>query len=129
MSTQTKTAQSTSKESFADLLEESLGTAEQSLVGRVVKGLVVNLDNEIVSIDVGLKSEGRIPLREFGISQDDDELKVGDEIDVFVERFEGKNGETVLSREKARREAAWVQLEKSLHFPVNGANPEQPACR
>ncbi|MBT5654620.1 MAG: 30S ribosomal protein S1, partial [Alphaproteobacteria bacterium] len=113
MSTQTKTAQSTSKESFADLLEESLGTAEQSLVGRVVKGLVVNLDNEIVSIDVGLKSEGRIPLREFGISQDDDELKVGDEIDVFVERFEGKNGETVLSREKARREAAWVQLEKS----------------
>src|SRR5690606_1424356 len=98
------------KESFAALLEESLGGAE-SLEGNVLRGRVVAIDNDAVVVDVGLKSEGRIPLREFAKAGEDAELKVGDTVEVFLERMEDKNGEAMLSREKARREEAWNQLE------------------
>ena len=99
-----------SKEDFASLLDEFMGT-DKGLQGTVVNGTIVAIDDDSVTIDVGLKSEGRIALREFGANAD---LKVGDKVDVFVDKYEDKDGQVVLSREKARREEAWVELEKSL---------------
>lgn len=96
---------------FAALLEESL--KEQAYQGSVVKGRIINVESDFVIIDVGLKSEGRVPVREFSSPGQDPEIRVGDEVDVYVDRLEDRNGETVLSREKARREEAWVELEKS----------------
>lgn len=104
---------SAAKESFAALLEESFGTAD-SLEGTVVKGRVLNIDNDMVLIDVGLKSEGRIALKEFAVPGQPVELKIGDTVEVYLERMEDKNGEAVLSREKAKREEAWTLLEKSF---------------
>src|SRR4051812_13832883 len=98
-------------ENFEALLEESFGKAN-SLEGRVIKGKVIAIENDVAIIDVGLKSEGRIPLKEFSASGTEPELNVGDTVEVYLERLEDKNGETVLSYEKARREAAWKQLEK-----------------
>ncbi len=108
----TSAAKSPAKESFADLLEESL-RGRSSFEGSVVKGYVLSIDSESVTVDVGLKSEGRIPLREFAGPGRAPEVKAGDFIDVFVERMEDKNGCAVLSVEKARREAAWGELEKA----------------
>jgi len=102
------------KESFAALLEESLGTAE-SLEGTVVRGRVVAVENDMVTIDVGLKSEGRVALKEFAVAGQPPELKAGDTVEVYLERMEDKNGEAVLSREKAKREEAWTQLEKAFN--------------
>ena len=96
---------------FASLLEESL--QGQALQGSVVKGRIITIEGDVVVIDVGLKSEGRIPMREFTAPGQDPEIRVGDEVDVMVDRLEDRNGETVLSREKARREEAWVELEVS----------------
>ena len=75
---------------------------------------VVAIENDIAIIDVGLKSEGRVPLKEFAAGRPAPEVKVGDTVEVYLERIEDKNGEAVLSREKARREEAWTQLEKSF---------------
>ncbi len=100
-------------ESFAALLEESLGTSE-SLEGTVVKGRVISVDNDMVLIDVGLKSEGRVPLKEFANGGQPAEIQSGDTVEVYLERMEDKNGEAVLSREKAKREEAWTMLEKSF---------------
>ncbi|MBX3487186.1 MAG: 30S ribosomal protein S1 [Candidatus Paracaedibacteraceae bacterium] len=108
----TSVAKSPAKESFADLLEESL-RGRSSFEGSVVKGYVLSIDSDFVTVDVGLKSEGRIPLREFAGPGRAPEIKAGDFIDVFVERMEDKNGCAVLSVEKARREAAWGELEKA----------------
>ncbi len=99
------------KESFEAMLSETLGGVD-SFEGMVVNGVVVKMDDDAVTVDVGLKSEGRIPLKEFGIAGSRAEIKVGDMVEVYVDRMEGKNGETVLSREKARREEAWGELEK-----------------
>jgi small subunit ribosomal protein S1 len=101
------------KESFAALLEESLGFA-QGLEGSVLSGTVVGIDGEFALIDVGLKSEGRVALREFGGPGGKAEIKVGDVVEVFLERMEDKNGEAMLSREKAKREEAWTALEKQF---------------
>ncbi len=98
-------------ENFAALLEESLGP-KQSFEGSVVRGTVVSIDNDAAMIDVGLKSEGRVPLREFALPGQPHGIKVGDTVEVFVERLEDKNGEAVLSREKAKREESWQQLER-----------------
>ncbi|MEQ8604888.1 MAG: 30S ribosomal protein S1 [Marivibrio sp.] len=106
-------AQAAGKESFADLLEESLGEREH-LEGTVVKGTVISVDNDMALIDVGLKAEGRVALKEFGAPGQPAELSPGDEVEVFVERLEDKNGEAMLSREKAKREEAWIQLEKQF---------------
>src|SRR3984893_15556077 len=102
-----------SRESFASLLDESLGVAN-SLEGTVVKGRVMAIENDAALIDVGLKSEGRVPLKEFAAGNNEPELHVGDTVEVFLERMEDKNGEAQLSREKARREEAWTQLDKSF---------------
>jgi len=98
-----------SKENFAELFEA--GYADEVKEGSVTKGTVVGITKDIVLVDVGLKSEGRIPLKEFSHAGSNVELQIGDEFDVFVERFEDRNGEAVLSREKALREEAWVVLE------------------
>jgi len=101
------------KESFAALLDESLGAAS-GLEGTVIKGRVVAIENDSVLIDVGLKSEGRVALKEFAVPGRAPEIKPGDTVEVYLERMEDKNGEAQLSREKARREEAWTQLEKSF---------------
>src|ERR1700761_4211633 len=108
MSTATETA--TSGENFAALLDEMLGHAA-SFEGTVVKGTVVEIDGDYAVIDVGLKSEGRVPLKEFAAPGRAAEIKAGDQVEIFVERYEDKNGEVMLSREKARREESWTQLE------------------
>jgi len=96
---------------FAKLLESSM--EEQAMEGSVVKGRIIAVQNDAVIVDVGLKSEGRIEKREFNSPGQENEIRVGDEVDVFVDRMENRQGETVLSREKARREEAWVELEQS----------------
>lgn len=102
----------TDSKEFAALLEESLKDHD-SFVGSVVNGTVVAVTNDFVVVDVGLKSEGRIPLQEFSKPGENSEIKVGDTVEVFVEKMENRNGESVLSREKARREESWIELEKS----------------
>jgi small subunit ribosomal protein S1 len=97
---------------FAALLEESFSGGE-SLEGTVVKGTVVSIEADLAIIDVGLKTEGRVPLKEFQAPGQADGLSVGDEVEVFLERIENAAGEAVLSRDKARREESWTRLEKS----------------
>jgi len=108
-------------ENFADLLEESLGDGDP-FEGSVVKGTVVAVDGDAATIDVGLKSEGRVDLKEFSVPGQAADIKVGDIIDIFVERFEDRDGIVRLSREKARREEAWAELETSFNATerVNG---------
>ena len=106
-------APAVSKENFAAMLDEALGIAS-GLEGTVVKGRVIAIENDAALIDVGLKSEGRVPLKEFATPGAPADLHVGDTVEVFLERLEDKNGEAQLSREKARREEAWTQLEKSF---------------
>jgi small subunit ribosomal protein S1 len=101
------------KESFAALLEETLGKAG-GLEGTVLKGRVLSIENDSVLIDCGLKSEGRVDLKEFALPGQPADIKVGDIVEVYLERMEDKNGEASLSREKARREEAWTQLEKNF---------------
>ena len=101
------------KESFEALLNESFGSAE-GFEGRVVQGTVVTVENDMVVVDVGLKSEGRVPLKEFAFSPQDVKLKPGDTVEVYVERFEDRDGLVGLSREKARREEAWNVLERAF---------------
>ena len=99
-----------SREDFAALLEESFATNDLA-EGYVTKGLVTAIEKDMAVVDVGLKVEGRIALKEFGVKGKDGSLKVGDEVEVYVERIENALGEAVLSREKARREESWVKLE------------------
>jgi len=101
-------------ENFAALLEESLSEVER-LEGTVLKGTIIAIEGDSALIDVGLKSEGRVALKEFNEAGQVAELKVGDDVEVYLDRMENKNGEAVLSREKARREEAWTQLEKSFN--------------
>ena len=100
-------------EDFVAMLEESFVEGKLS-EGSVIKGTVIAIDSETVLIDVGLKSEGRVAIREFTPPGKDSEIKIGDIVDVFLERMEDRNGEAVLSREKARREEAWTLLEKAF---------------
>jgi len=100
-------------ENFADLLAESFSEST-SVEGSVVRGTIIGIESDNVIIDVGLKSEGRIPLKEFTAPGQDPELQVGDTVEVYVERMEDKDGQALLSREKARREEAWVILERAF---------------
>jgi small subunit ribosomal protein S1 len=100
-----------SRDDFAALLNESFGGADGGFEGRVVKGTVTGVENDMVLIDVGLKSEGRVAMREFAMPGMKADIKVGDEVEVYVDRVENAHGEAVLSRDRARREAAWDKLE------------------
>jgi small subunit ribosomal protein S1 len=112
-----------SRDDFAALLDESMGSGDFA-EGTVVKGLVVAIEKDIAVIDVGLKTEGRIAVKEFGVDEAGRAtLKVGDTVEVFLERIENALGEAVISRDKARREEAWTRLEGvfAKNEPVMGA--------
>ena len=98
-------------ETFSDLFEKSFEKIN-NLEGSVVEGTVISVEKEAIIVDIGLKSEGRILKREFGNEEKTELIKIGDSVEVFIERLEDSNGNTILSREKARREEAWVELEK-----------------
>jgi small subunit ribosomal protein S1 len=98
---------------FAAMLDAKFGK-NGNLEGKVITGVISKIEKDFVMVDVGLKSEGRIPEREFAIAGQPLELKVGDTVEVFLERMEDRNGEAMLSREKAKREESWTVLEKSF---------------
>ena len=102
------------RDDFAALLNESLGGENETFEGKVVKGIVTGIENDMALIDVGLKSEGRVALREFAAPGQKSDLKIGDEVEVFVDRVENSAGEAMLSRDRARREAAWDKLEREF---------------
>ena len=102
-----------STENFAELLDESFGESNR-FQGRVITGTVIAVDGDAVLVDVGLKSEGRVPVKEFGEHGEEAVVNAGDNVDVFVERYENRDGVVVLSRDKARREEAWNVLEKAF---------------
>ena len=102
------------RDDFAELLNKSLGGENEAFEGKVVKGTVTGIENDMAVIDVGLKSEGRVALREFAAPGQRAEIKVGDEVEVYVDRVENSAGEAMLSRDRARREAAWDKLEKEF---------------
>lgn len=108
------------RDDFAALLNESLNGRDM-LEGQVINGLVVAIEKDFVIVDVGLKTEGRVPLKEFG-QADLEALKVGANVEVYLERVENAMGEAVISREKARREEAWTRLEEvfARQEPVMG---------
>src|SRR6201991_5193751 len=110
------------RDDFAALLNESLG-AKGMVEGRVIPATVVAIEHDFVVVDIGLKTEGRIPVREFLIDNGAGAPKVGDIVEVYLDRIENALGDAVISREKARREEAWTRLEKSFaaQEAVNGA--------
>ncbi|MDF2998045.1 MAG: ribosomal protein, partial [Xanthobacteraceae bacterium] len=110
----TQTATNPSRDDFAAMLEASFGDSEL-MEGSVVKGTVVAIEKDLAIIDIGLKTEGRVALREFSGPGRDSALQVGDEVEVYLERVENALGEAVLSRDKARREESWVRLEKAFN--------------
>ncbi|WAC28321.1 30S ribosomal protein S1 [Ancylobacter sp. SL191] len=105
---------SAARDDFAAMLEESFNQTEPA-EGAVVKGIVVAIEKDLAIIDIGLKTEGRVALREFAGPGRDQQIKVGDEVEVYLERVENALGEAVLSRDKARREESWVRLEKAFN--------------
>ena len=113
MTSTTNSVADAATENFADLLAESFceGT---NVEGSVVRGFVIGIEGDAVVIDVGLKSEGRVPLKELAAPGQQADVSIGDEIEVYVERMEDRNGQAVLSRDKARREEAWGVLEASF---------------
>ena len=102
------------RDDFAALLDKSLGES-QSFEGKVVKGRVTAIENDLVVIDVGLKSEGRVSIREFTPPGQAPQVSVGDDVEVYVDRVENAFGEAMLSRDRARREAAWDKLETQFN--------------
>src|ERR1700688_111407 len=104
---------SPTREDFAALLDESYGQNE-AFEGSVVKGRVVAIEKDVAVIDIGLKTEGRVALKEFTGHGRDPAPGVGDEVEVYLERVENALGEAVISRDKARREESWVKLEKAF---------------
>jgi len=102
-----------SREDFASMIEESFGDGHLQ-EGSVVKGTVVGIEKDVAVIDVGLKTEGRVALREFAGPGRAADIKVGDTVEVYLERVENALGEAVLSRDKARREESWGKLEKAF---------------
>jgi small subunit ribosomal protein S1 len=101
------------REDFAALLNESYGGTD-AFEGSVIKGRVVAIEKDVAVIDIGLKTEGRVPLKEFTGFGRDPAPNVGDEVEVYLERVENALGEAVISRDKARREESWIKLEKAF---------------
>ncbi len=101
-------------EDFAAMLEESFQQKDK-IEGTVVTGTVISIENDEALVDVGLKAEGRVPIKEFSTQGNPVEVKVGDSFEIYVERFENRNGEAILSRDKARREESWNKLERAFN--------------
>ena len=112
MSNLTETQQDNVTKEFAKLLEESFEVSQIN-EGKIVKGTVVSIESDIVIIDVGLKTEGRIAINEFVSHDGSHNLEIGSEVDVYLERIENALGDAVLSRDKAKREENWVKLEEN----------------
>ena len=121
MASNTAASYNPTRDDFAAMLDESFagGNLQES---SVIKGKVVAIEKDMAVIDVGLKTEGRVALREFAGPGRESDLKVGDEVEVFLDRIENALGEAVLSRDKARREESWGKLEKAFqnNEKVNG---------
>jgi small subunit ribosomal protein S1 len=105
---------SQSRDDFAAMLEQSFET-QSPQEGSVIKGTIVSIENDFAMVDVGLKTEGRISLKEFAMPGVPADIKVGDTVEVYLERVENALGEAVLSRDKARREESWIKLEKAFN--------------
>src|SRR5579885_1238053 len=103
-----------SREDFAAMLDASF-EAQAPAEGSVIKGRIVAVENDFAIVDVGLKTEGRVALKEFSMPGQPANVKVGDEVEVYLERVENALGEAVLSRDKARREESWIRLEKAFN--------------
>src|SRR5713226_1572527 len=101
------------RDDFAAMLEQSFET-QSPQEGQVIKGTIVSIENDFAMVDVGLKTEGRVPIKEFSAPGQTATIKLGDEVEVYVERVENALGEAVLSRDKARREESWTRLEKAF---------------
>ena len=99
------------EENFSELLEKSLIDFKYK-EGQVIKGTVMSVTNDTVVVDVGLKAEGRIPLKEFHSPGEEHSVEIGQKYDVYLEKLENKEGEALLSRERARKEESWSNLEK-----------------
>ncbi len=99
------------EENFNELLEKSLSEFKYK-EGQIIKGTVLSIVNDTVVVDVGLKSEGRIPIKEFHSPGEEHNVKVGEKYDVYLEKLENKEGEALLSRDRARKEESWNNLEK-----------------
>ena len=110
MSTPNTGLEQAMSENFADLLAESFNE-DMNIEGSVVLGTVISVEKEAVIVDVGLKSEGRVSIKEFMAPGQDVSVNIGDQVEVYVERLEDRNGQALLSRDKARREEAWAALE------------------
>ena len=110
-----------STDDFASMFEASI-EASPMKEGQVIKGLVTGIEKDTVIVDVGLKTEGRIDAREFFTPGEDTMPKIGDEVDIYLERIENALGQAVLSRDKARREEAWIKMHTFFdkEEPVNG---------
>ncbi len=111
------------RDDFSALLDESMG-GRDFMEGTVVKGIVVGIEKDFAIIDVGLKTEGRVSVKEFGVDEDGKSpISIGATVEVFLERVENAMGEAVISRDKARREEAWTRLEGvyEKNEPVMGA--------
>ena len=105
---------SISNSEYEKLISKSInleGNKEKS----IVDGQIVAIENDTVIVDVGLKSEGRIPLNEFARPGQEPEIKIGDKLKVYIDRLDGINGETKLSREKALKQAAWNKLQENYN--------------
>src|ERR1700712_3869172 len=105
---------SPSRDDFAAMLEQSFVT-QSPQEGAVIKGKIVAIENDFAMVDVGLKTEGRVSLKEFAMPGIPANIQVGDEVEVYLERVENALGEAVLSRDKARREESWIKLEKAFN--------------
>jgi small subunit ribosomal protein S1 len=110
-----------SREDFASLLDESFNKND-SLEGSVIKGIIIAIEKDMAVVDLGLKTEGRVALREFTGPGREGAPVVGDEVEVYLDRIENALGEAVISRDKARREESWVKLEQAFEKQekVNG---------
>ncbi|WP_082511662.1 30S ribosomal protein S1 [Devosia sp. Leaf420] len=106
--------QTVTKDDFESMLLDSF-VDNDAAEGTVVRGKVVAIEKDLAIIDVGLKTEGRVPLKEFGQAFRDGQIVIGSEVEVYVDRVENAMGEAVLSREKARREESWVKLEEKYN--------------
>ena len=108
-----KSATTDNMKEFETLLAESMDNSKLK-EGSIIKGIISEIEDEAVIVDIGAKVEGRIPKREFAFQKDNKELNVGDKIDVYLDKIENHNGDCILSRSKAKSKEIWGEIEKSF---------------